>query len=267
MISCFFLLIISSCNYYGKKSSEIVKSDKFVDVGTHKLRVILSDISSKYTIILESGGGQYSEVYKEMQDTLAKLTGITIMSYDRSGFGQSELGPDTFNAIDEVDALKRCLDVQGFKNNYILVGHSYGGFLAQLFTFRYPELVKGIVLIDPMNVKFVDRFGLDSINAVTPYFNNPTTDYEKSVNRMVDYFPISLEILRGYELPTDKPVLLITSGNPPFSSNIWSKCHEEMMMNSKNHKLIMAKENTHNMIAENPELILNTITELSKRIK
>ncbi len=267
IISCFFLLFITSCNYNRKKSSEIVKSDKFVDIGTHKLRVVLSDISSKYTIILESGGGKYSEAYQEIQDTLAKLTGIRVMSYDRSGFGQSELGPDTFNAIDEVDALKRCLEVQGFKNNYILVGHSYGGFLIQLFTFRYPELVKGLVLIDPMNVKFVDRFGLDSLNAVTLYFDNPTQNYEKAGNRMVDYFPVSLEKLRGYELPTDKPVLLITSGNPPFSSDLWRKCHEEMVMNSKNHKLIIAEGNNHDIVMENPELVLNTIIELTKSIK
>lgn len=267
LISCFFLLFITSYNCNRKKSPVIVKSDKFVDIGTHKLRVVLSDIPSKYTIILESGGGNYSEAYQEIQDTLAKLTGIRVMSYDRSGFGQSELGPDTFNAIDEVDALKKCLEVQGFKNNYILVGHSYGGFLIQLFTFRYPELVKGLVLIDPMNVKFVDRFGLDSLNAVTPYFDNPTNNYEKAGNRMVDYFPIALEKLRGYELPKDIPVILITSGNPPVSPDLWRKCHEEMVMNSKSHKLIIAEMNNHDIVMENPELILNTIIELTRSIQ
>ena len=258
---------MTSCHYYGKLSSEIVKSDKFVDIGTHKLRVVVSDIPSKYTIVLESGGGKYSEAYHEIQDTLVKLTGIRVMSYDRSGFGQSELGPDTFNAIDEVNALKKCLEVLGFKNNYILVGHSYGGILVQLFTLQYPELVNGLVLIDPMNVKFVDRFGLDNLNAVTPYFENPKENYEKAGNRMVDNFPVLLDRLREYELPTSIPVILITSGNAPFSSDLWRKCHEEMVMNSQNHKLIIAEGNNHDILMENPELALKTIIELTKNIK
>lgn len=81
---------------------------------------------------------------------------------------------------------------------------------------------------------------------------------------MVDYFPVSLEELRGYELPAEKPVLLITSGYPPFASDLWRKCHEEMAMNSKNHKLIIAEGNNHDIVMENPELVLNTIIELTK---
>ena len=266
IISCCLSLCLAACNYDKKGSSEVVKSDKFVDIGTHSLRVVLSDIPSKYTIILEAGGGNYSEVYKEIQDTLAKITGMRVMSYDRSGFGQSELGPEYFTAIDEVDALKKCLEVQGFNNNYILVGLSYGGFLNQLFTHRYPELVKGLVLIDPLNVEFVDSFGLDNINAVTPYFENPTENYEKAGNRMVDNFSVICKRLRGYELPTDIPVLLITSGNPPVP-DIWRKCHEEMVMNSENHKMIIAEGNNHDILMENPELVLNTVIELTNIIK
>jgi pimeloyl-ACP methyl ester carboxylesterase len=250
----------------GKTKSQIVKSDKYIDIGTHKLRVILSDIPSKYTIVLEAGGGKYSESYQEIQDTLASLTGIRVMSYDRSGFGQSELGSEKFNAIDEVNALKKCLEIQGFQDNFILVGLSYGGFLIQLFTALYPELVTGLVLIDPMNVCFVDRFGLDNLNAVTPYFKNPTKDYEKAGNRMVDFFPEALETMRGKELPNHIPVILITSGNPPFS-DVWRKCHQEMVANSEKHKLLIAEGNNHDIVDENPELVLKTIIELINRIK
>ena len=250
----------------GKTKSQIVKSDKFVDIGTHKLRVVLSDIPSKYTIVLEAGGGKYSESYQEIQDTLATLTGIRVMSYDRSGFGQSELGPEKFNAMDEMKALKKCLEIQGFKDNFILVGLSYGGFLIQLFTSLYPELVSGLVLIDPMNVKFVDKFGLDNLNAVTPYFKNPTENFEKAGNRMVDFFPKALDAMRGKELPKHIPVILITSGNPPFP-DVWRKCHQEMVANSEKHKLLIAEGNNHDIVDENPELVLKTIIELINRIK
>ena len=34
---------------------------------------------------------------------------------------------------------------------FILVGHSYGGDLARLFAYRYPEMIKALVLIEPSN--------------------------------------------------------------------------------------------------------------------
>jgi pimeloyl-ACP methyl ester carboxylesterase len=250
----------------GKIESQIVKSDKHIDIGTHRLRVVLSDVPSEYTIVLEAGGGKDSESYQEIQDTLAAVTGTRVMSYDRSGFGQSELGPDDFNAIDAVEALKKCLEIQGFRDKFILVGLSYGGFLIQLFTSRYPELVSGLVLIDPMNVKFADRFGLDNLNAVTPYFKNPTENYQKAGNRMVDFSSQDLEALRGKELPGHIPVILITSGNPPFS-DVWRKCHEEMVANSPKYELLIAEGNNHDIVEENPELVLRTIVELVNRVK
>jgi hypothetical protein len=250
-----------------KKALKIIKSDKMVDIGTHKLRVVLSDIASEFTIILEAGGGMYSDAYQEVQDPLVKQTGIRAISYDRSGFGGSELGPDNFNALDEVKALKKCLEIHGLKDNYILVGHSYGGLLAQLFTIQYPELVKGLVLIDPMNVIFVDKFGLENLNAVTPYFENPTKNYEKAGNRMVDNFSIALEKMRNKELPKEIPIKLITAGNPPFSSDIWRESHQEMVKSSEKHGLLIAKGNSHNIIAENPKMVLDTIIDLVNLIK
>ena len=250
-----------------RKEVKINTSDNMVNIGTHKLRVILSDIESDHTIVLEAGGGMDSNAYQKIQDSVAKQTGIRVMSYDRSGFGQSELGPEKFTAIDEIEALKKCLEIQGYKNKLILVGHSYGGLLVQLFTLQYPELVEGLVLIDPMNVKFVDRFGLDKLNAVTPYFDNPKKNHEKAGNRMVDNFSIALDTIRGKELLKDIPIKLITAGNPPFSNMTWSECHHEMVEKSEKHQLIVAEGNSHMIVSENPELVLKTIIDLVGSIK
>jgi pimeloyl-ACP methyl ester carboxylesterase len=246
---------------------DIAASGRFVDVGTHKLYIVLSDRTSDHTIVLESGGGKYSTAYQEIQGRLAQRTGIRVISYDRSGFGQSELGPDDFDAIDEVDTLRKCLEVQGFRDKFILVGHSYGGLLIQLFAQRYREQVSGLVLIDPMNAKFVDAFGLGNLNAVTPYFANPTTNHEKAGNRMVDHFPRALAALRGKELPPDIPAVLITAGNAPFSERIWRQCHEEMVMYSERHQLLVAEGHNHDILDENPDLVLNATIELVNRVR
>jgi pimeloyl-ACP methyl ester carboxylesterase len=264
----FGALLPVTINAQGVEGSGLIsKSDTLVDIGTHKLRVVVSDIESEYTVVLEAGGGKDSDSYQKIQDTLAQLTGARVVSYDRSGFGQSELGPDQFDAGDEVDALKRCLEALDIEGKLILVGLSYGGFLVQLFTHQYPELVSGAVLIDPMNVKFVDRFGLDNLNAVTPYFDPPTNDREKAGNRMVDSFTGSLQLLRGKELPADIPIILLTSGNPPFSSDIWRQCHEELVGNGDKHELRIAEGCNHDILEEDPQLVLKTVVELAARVK
>jgi len=67
--------------------------------------------------------------------------------------------------------------------------------------------------------------------------------------------------------PEHIPVILITSGNPPFGSDVWRTCHEEMVRNSENHKLFIAEGNNHDILMENPELVLNTVVELVNQIK
>jgi len=237
---------------------------KLIDIGTHKLQVVISEIPSKATIILEAGGGDSSAYYHDLQDTLASRAHMRVVSYDRSGFGESELGPEKFNAIDEVQALRKCLELQGIEGNLIIVGHSYGGYLAQIFTALYPELVIGLVLVDPMNILFIDTIGLETLNAATPYFENPTENHEKAGNRMVDSFSESLDFIRGKKLPKELPVYLITAENFPQVPELWRKCHTELMENSDLHKMVIAEGTTHMIWQEKPEFVQDIILKLIK---
>ncbi|MBN2416821.1 alpha/beta fold hydrolase [bacterium] len=264
-VICCQILLMTSCNQNASKRGA-VKTESFVDVGTHKLRVMMSDLPSDCTIVLEAGGGEFSSAYEAIQDTLAKSTGMRVISYDRAGFGESELGPEKMSGIDEVENLMHCLEALGIHDNLILAGHSYGGLLVQIFAFKYPERVKGLVLIDPMNVRFVDRFGLENLNAVTPYFENPVENHEKAGNRMVDYFSETIAVLRGWEIPADIPVVLLTAGIPPVAPDVWRQAHEDMVADSENHKMVIAEGNHHHIIYENPELVLHTLIEMAQRI-
>lgn len=266
IIICIFLSL-AACSNNKRNAERVKRHEKYVNVGTHNIRLVISDLPSDYTIILEAGGGRYSDVYESIQDTLAKLTGYRVISFDRSGFGKSELGPADLTALGEVQLLRKCIDSLKLKKKIILAGHSYGGFLIQLFTKEYPDLVNGLVLIDPMSVCFVDRFGLDNLNALQPYFTDPAENWQKAGNRMVDNFPVALDVLRGYKLPPDIPAVLITSGNAPIDPALWRKCHEEMVMNSPKHKLVIAEGNGHDIMTENPELVLKSIVDLVTTIK
>lgn len=71
-----------------------------------------------------------------------------VIYYDQRGTGLSdyEPGPNGYSveqAVDDLEALRDALGIEA----WVLVGFSYGGFLAQYYTTTYPQNVAGLVLV------------------------------------------------------------------------------------------------------------------------
>ena len=56
--------------------------------------------------------------------------------------------PGVHDAGDEILDLERLLARGRIEPPYVLVGHSYGGFLARLFARAHPEQVAGVAFVD-----------------------------------------------------------------------------------------------------------------------
>ena len=59
------------------------------------------------------------------------------------------------------DELHALLEERNVKPPYLVVGHSYGGLIAQCFAMQYSENVKGLVLIDPAHEQQYKLFPRD----------------------------------------------------------------------------------------------------------
>lgn len=110
------------------------------------------------TVILEAGGGTFSSSWALVQSAAAKAAGTRVCSYDRAGLGWSDPRPGPYSVMEEIEALHRGLVKLGIDKNLVLVGHSYGGFLAPLYAGRYPKDVIGMVLADPNSAFFFDQY-------------------------------------------------------------------------------------------------------------
>jgi pimeloyl-ACP methyl ester carboxylesterase len=101
------------------------------------------------TVVFVAGAG---ETLLDWANVLPELAAhASLVAYDRAGLGGS--GPvRPLSVAAQVDDLAALLARTG---PAIVVGHSWGGLLAQLVAFDHPHLVVGLVLVDPSHEETV----------------------------------------------------------------------------------------------------------------
>jgi pimeloyl-ACP methyl ester carboxylesterase len=122
---------------------------KLVDVGGWRLHLHCTGTSrpGRPTVILEAGLGDFSVEWSLVQPGISEFA--RVCSYDRAGDGWSDIGPYPRTLHQIVYELHTLLDRAGERPPYLLVSHSYGGWLAQLYQSSYPADVVGMVLVEP----------------------------------------------------------------------------------------------------------------------
>jgi pimeloyl-ACP methyl ester carboxylesterase len=116
-------------------------------------------------VILDTGLGGASLEWLPVLERVARFTQACL--YDRAGYGWSDMGPYPRTASQEVDELYLLLSNAGLVGPFIFVGHSFGGYNAQLFARRYPFLTAGLVLVDASHAEQIERFQAPPYNVKT----------------------------------------------------------------------------------------------------
>jgi pimeloyl-ACP methyl ester carboxylesterase len=100
------------------------------------------------TIVLETGEGAPGTVMRNLQLRLAERT--MTCTYDRANTGSSSSAPKPRTAQDIVEDLHALLAAASVPGPYVLVGHSAGGMLVQLYARKYADQVVGVVAMNPV---------------------------------------------------------------------------------------------------------------------
>lgn len=129
-----------SFKYIGKNNF-----DEVIDVGGLRLHIHCTG-SGEPTVILDSGMGMPGGTWLLVQRETEKFT--RVCSYDRAGYGLSDLGPNPRTSTIISKELHALLQAAEIKSPYIMVGHSFGGENIRLFAALYPHEVAGVVLVD-----------------------------------------------------------------------------------------------------------------------
>ncbi len=97
-------------------------------------------------VVLEAGRNDVAASWRRVMDLLAPH--VHVVAYDRAGLGASAPSSDPFFLARQVDDLVSVITSTA-AGPCVLAGHSWGGILVQLLAWRRPDLVAGLVLVDP----------------------------------------------------------------------------------------------------------------------
>lgn len=101
------------------------------------------------TVVFESGMGASCLSWTLVQSQVAQFT--RAVSYDRAGHGWSDPAREPRTAQQIAQELHVLLDAAGVPGPYVLVGHSFGGYVNRAFAHLYRNEVVGMVLVDSVH--------------------------------------------------------------------------------------------------------------------
>ena len=226
--------------------------ERLVDVGGHHLYVKCMGRGGP-AVILEAALANTSATWSAIQPQIASFT--TVCSYDRAGIGRSEPSSTyPVTAQSSVDELRALLQNAGIRGPYVLVGHSYGGWIVQLVARQDGgREVTGVVLVDatPLDQPAIDdRFGRP---IPRPEQIPEPVDLRTSSQQLLAAPPfpqVPLDVLRRTVFP---PIF------PPEFRQILIERQEQASRLSCRGRLIVAEGAGHFIHRDRPDLVVASI--------
>jgi pimeloyl-ACP methyl ester carboxylesterase len=119
---------------------------RLIDIGGRRLHLVCAGSGGRPTVVIEAGSGNDSNSWRAVVERVARFAAVC--AYDRAGLGWSDPAPRPRSFADRAADLHSLLAAASVAPPYILVGHSYGGYIVRLFARDHAEEVAGIVLVD-----------------------------------------------------------------------------------------------------------------------
>jgi len=132
---------------------------RIIDIGSRRLHFLCAGNGDGPTVVFEAGSGNDSTLWASMVRRVSAYGHAC--TYDRAGLGWSDPAPGPQTLQERAEDLHMLLSKAGVPEPFILVGHSYGGYIARSFAKLFPDKVVGIVLVDATEEGYTfDPWGL-----------------------------------------------------------------------------------------------------------
>ena len=264
---------------------------RLVDIGGHRLHIYCVG-EGVPSIIFDSGVGGFSLEWSRVQNVLARRT--RVCSYDRAGYGWSDLGPLPRTSERITRELHTLLERAGVAGPYIIAGHSFGGYNAQLFARNYPDQTAGLVLIESSHPDQIERLpGPEpgTVKRVRPgsnsyvvswFFPHPNFPDENALmaqrimqswqhkmtwREEMTVFSVSAKQVKASRPMPEVPVLVLTRGRsfwPGYSNGdeterVWMELQDELSQLGANPVHLIAERSGHVIHLDQPGIVITAV--------
>jgi pimeloyl-ACP methyl ester carboxylesterase len=232
-----------------------------VDVGGYRLWISCRGEGTP-TIVTEAGyqsSGQ--DVFFDLMGPLSDVS--RVCSYDRAGIGGSDDRPDGAHVTSglQADELHTLLREAGIQPPYVLVAHSYGGFIARLFAADYPDETEGLVLLDsshedeivPYRRYYGDAKAGDWVDGGDLIDIGATAESLRATAR--DYGDMSLIAIRA---ETYEDVLTV---------DLWKRTQADLATLSSDAIAAIAVGSGHSIPEEDPGVVIEAVSAMVAAIR
>ena len=244
-----------------------------VDVGGYALW-IQSKGDGTPTVVFESGGGEDSSEWSNIEPVIRERAKVRTVVYDRAGLGKSDPNPRPYRIEDEGTALRRALDQCDIHGPILLVAHSYGGFISEILASEDKQ-VKGLVLVEANIPSFFDDKEAAIISArYTPLAEDlikERPDLGRNLFRQDQAYPATARHMRDVHVPLNLPVIDITAEHTwvdaPDELAAMRRAHSEFVAASPNRVAIFAEGSGHYVSRDRPEILIDAVVRLISEMR
>lgn len=270
-------LLVSALPAYGQS--------RMVDLDGHAVHVYTAGwehaASGQPTVVFESGSTLPIEVWEPVLASVAEVA--PVVAFDPPGVGQSEWD-GARPTLEHVNTwLHRLLEVIEAPPPYVLVGHSWAGWLVRGYTGRYPDEVAGLVLVDPTPPHAASVAAFKDVGAGEEAQDEFNRMFEGLMRDAPPPMRAQQEVIKAYaEAGTDPevpatpsvPVVVVlggTYGDPPVPEELRPSFDTKAFLDaikgrqieaavewvraSPDGILVLAAQNGHCVQCEDPELV------------
>jgi len=233
---------------------------RMISLGDRRLSMDCDGKEDSATVVLMAGGGRTAKDWARVQPEVSKFA--RVCSYDRAGFGESDMAASKMQSVDEVvNDLNRLLEASHEKRPFILVGHSVAGIYARSFVTKFPREVAGLVFVDSAHEEQALRFHeldpnwqtLDEESAQWGLFVKPGQRLEWRTE-----LPL---IVLGHGRPIQGPKK-VTEATAVGRERIWRELQEDLTKRSTHGQFRVAEQSEHNIHLDQPELVIQAIRDV-----
>ena len=216
-------------------------------------------------VVLEAGMNCGAEAWQRVMPLL--VPHVRVAAYDRAGLGGSAPAPGLAVIDRQVNDLASV--ITGLQAGpCVLAGHSWGGLLVQLLAFRRPDLVAGLVLVDPGHEEMESalplalRWGWRILRAVHP----------DELHGDVAVADAALRELRAATRPfPDVPVVVLSAARafplPRRARAQWTRLQAGLAATASRGRHVVVDGAGHNIPGQRPEVVADTILAVAAQIR